>query len=476
MDKNNNKSIRLKMGTFSTLAMIFAVAIMLFINMIFQNLDIYYDLTPEGIYSISENSHSVLSDIDSKIQIYTLYKTGEEMELYQQYLSEYKAYPNIEVQNVDPYININFTGKYSQPGEVIPVNSIIVTSGDKYKVILPGEMYTSTMDIFNGKEVVETIVIEYRLTNAIRYVAHGSNNKVYFVTGHNEVPLSDTFKKYFSDFNYDLIDLPFSSIEVIPEDASALFITTPLRDYNDQETQMVLDYLKQGGKAVILLDYTGEDYVNIRKIANYYGVTFEENAILEGDPNYLMPLKDGQWNPFAIMPIYSKHEIVEGFEQSDYRVSITNARPLYRVDIKRQDMTITPFLMSSPASYLKDLENYTTLNAEAGDEKGPFAVAVAIRDESVSKSKPAKVILAGTSAFIADEYNNGANSNIVISMFDWACERMANVYIEPKTITSTRLNITSLNQIYRIGVISIFVVPGIIMAAGIAVWFRRRNK
>ena len=477
MDTNtNNKSIKLKMGTFSTLATVFAIAIMLLVNMIFQNLDIYYDLTPDRRFSISEKSHEVLAEMDAEIKIYTLSKSGEEVSLYQQYLMDYKAYPNIEVENIDPYININFAELYSQPGETLPINTVIVTSGDRYKVIYPHEMYTSTFDVFTAQDVVDSITIEYRLTNAIRYVAHGENNKIYFITSHNEVPLSENYKKYFTDANYDLIDLPLVNVEAIPEDAGALFITTPLRDYNDQETQIVMDYLEGGGRVVMFVDYTGEDYANLRKIANYYGVTFEENVILEGNSSYLMPLTSGQLNPFAILPRYNEHEIVAGLEQSDYKVGITNARPLYRIDIKRQDLTIDPFLVTSTASYLKDLENYETLNIETGDEQGPFAVAVAITDESVSSSKPAKLVVAGTSAFIADELNNGANSNIVISMFNWACERMANIYIEPKVITSTMLNITSMDQVYRIGAISIFAVPGAIMVTGVAVWLRRRNR
>jgi len=474
--ENNNKSVKLKMGTFSTLASVFAVAIMLVVNMIAQNLDIYYDLTPNRLYSISEKSHEVLADIDANIDIYTLYKTGEELAIYQQYLEEYKAYPNISVQNVDPYVNIDFARKYSKPEETIPTNSIIVTSGDKYKVIFPNEMYTSTYDYFTNEEVVETITVEYRITNAVKYVAFSENSKVYFVTGHNEVPMSANFKKYFADSNYDLADLSFSGLEKIPEDASVLFITTPLRDYTEQEAQMVMDYLAGGGKAVLFIDYTGEDYVNIKKIVNYYGVNLEENAVLEGDSAYLTPLANGQVNPFAILPIYNNHEIVSGFAQSDYKVNITNARPIYKIDIKRQDLTIDPFLITSPASYLKDLESYTTLNKEAGDEQGPFAVAVAIKDESLSSTKTAKIVLIGTSALIADELNNGANSNMLINIFNWTCDRMANEYIEAKVITSSDLNMTSMDEVYKIGAISIFVVPGIIMALGIVVWLRRRNK
>ncbi|MDL2248894.1 GldG family protein [Tyzzerella sp. OttesenSCG-928-J15] len=478
MDTNqkNNKQIRLKMGTFSTLSAVFVVAIALVANMVFQNLGIYYDLTPDRFYSISDASKEALAEIDEEIKIYTLFKTGEELSLYQQYLEEYTAYPNITVENVDPYVNIDFVEKYSKNEQTIPVNSIVVESGEKYKIILPQEMYVSTFDYYTASEVVESITVEYMVTNAIRYVAKSESRNIYFITGHNEVPLSASFKKTLSDADYTLNDLQLSGVDKIPDDASALFITTPLRDYTDYEAGIVSSYLADGGKAIFFIDFTGEEYANIRKIVNYYGVDFGENAVLEGDSNYLMPLQGGMQNPFAIMPVYGRHEITSTLENSQYRVMATNARPLLKTEVMRKDLTVEAILATSGAAYLKDLENYTTLNKEADDATGPFALSYAVKDESVSKSHPSKIVFTGTSAILADEYNTGANSNLMLNMFNWACERMPNVYIDPKVITSSSLNISSMNQVYTIGGISVVAVPAVIMVIGVAVWLRRRNK
>jgi ABC-type uncharacterized transport system involved in gliding motility auxiliary subunit len=477
-NNRNQKSVRLKLGAFSTLATIMVLLVLIAVNLVVSNFNLFYDLTPDRFYSISDKSKEVLDEIDEEITLYTLYKTGDEVALYQQYVESYSVYPNIKIVNVDPYIRADFVSRYAAEGETVPVNSIIVECNDRFKVIEPSMMYTLGVDPLTGSETIDTVTLEREVTNAIRSVALGLSYNVYAIKGHNEPELSQSYIQELNGSDFVIKDLELPASTEIPEDADAIIITTPLRDYSDLETDIVSSYLKNGGKALFFLDFTGEAYPNLKNLINFYGIDYQENIVLEEDSRYIIPMDDGSLNPFYFVPQYVSHPITDPISNLDYRVMLASARPLNETDVKRQGLTIEPFLVSSETTYLKDITNSetTTISREPGDVTGPFTLAYAVTDMELTPSNPTRIAFMGTSSVLADELNNGTNSALIINMLSWACGRNTNVYIAPKVITSALLNITNIGVVYRIAVQSMVIVPAVILIAGTVVWLRRRNK
>ena len=477
--KTGGKPLRLRLGTFSTIMVLLAVSITIVVNMLIENLDMFFDLTPDRFFSITDTSREVLADLDREVTIFTLFRTGEEIAIYQQFLQSYRVFPMVNVVNVDPFVHVDFVARFAQPGQHIPVNAMIVESGNRHRVIHPHDMRTTRFDIFTLTEVVETITFESVMTNAIRYVASDFENIIYFITGHDEVPLSAAYQREFAEWNFELREHNLPMNDAIPEDASAIFITTPMRDWNDHSVEMVRSYLARGGKAVFFIDFNNVDYPNLRRLVNDFGIDFADTAILESDPNFLVPMQGGLINPFAIIPIYyGHHTITAEFVHSDFRSFLLNARPLRELPVTRANLTITPILISSPNSYLKDLQNFDpetmTLNREAGDPTGPFVITYAVIDRNTSPHS--RIVFTGTEALLNDNFNNGTNSRMVLNMFSWAMDTLPNVWIEARAVNNAHLTFTSRAQQDRIMVISLFIIPGSILALGTGVWLRRRNK
>jgi hypothetical protein len=154
-------------------------------------------------------------------------------------------------------------------------------------------------------------------------------------------------------------------------------------------------------------------------------------------------------------------------------------RPLKMLDVKRDTINIETLMVSSDASYIKDLSgNISTLNYETGDTKGPFDLGYAITENySASLTKETtKVIVLGSTSLINDSYNNGANSLLVMNMLNWLQDEKEDIYIPGKPVLNSALNFTSYNEILKIFVISFVVLPVIIIVSGITVYIRRRNK
>ena len=476
--KTGGRPLRLKLGTFSTIMVVFAVAITIVVNMVVENLDLFFDLTPDQFYSISDTSNQILAELPADVTIYTLFRTGQEIAIYQQFLQSYRVFPRVNVVNVDPFVHVDFVARFTQPGQTIPVNSMIVESGDRHRVILPHEMRTTRFDIFTLSEIVETITFESVMTNAIRQVTMGFDNIIYFVRGHDEMFISPAYQQEFADWHFEIRDLNITTVDRIPDDASALFITTPARDWNEQTTQVVWDYLASGGKAVFFIDNTDMDFPNLRMLVNYFGIDFASMTILENDTNFLVPLQGGTLVPTAITPMLSDHTITAEFAHSEFRVALINASPLRQLPVARQNLTIEPLLASSPNAYLKDMHAFNpetdTINREPDDPIGQFVISFAVTDRN--SSPPARIVFTGTEAKLNDNFNNGTNSRMVLNMFSWAMDALPNVWIEATPVNDNNLTFTSANQLYQIMIISLFVIPGGILAAGTGVWLRRRNK
>ena len=482
--KSVNKPVRLRLGTLSTLMVIFAVAITIVVNMVVENLDLFYDLTPDRFFSISETSNEILAQLDQPVTIYTLFRTGEEaraISIHQQFLASYRAFPMVNVVNIDPIIHADFVARYARPGETIPVNSLIIESEGRHRVIHPHELRTTRFDMFTFQEIVETITFESVVTNAIRQVVWGFDYKIYFVTGHDEVPISRAFMQEFEDWHFTLENLDISMIDRIPDDASALFITTPARDWSERTALVVQEYLERGGKAVFFIEFAGvdTDFPNLRRLVNYFGIDFGDTAILESDTNFLVPLQGGQVNPFAIIPMYyGRHPITSDIIDSDFRILLLNARPLKEHHPRRQAITTVPILISSPNSYLKDLQNFDpetmTLHREPDDETGPFVLAYAITDRT--STPHSRIVFIGTEAPLLDHMNTGANFLLVLNMFSWAMDSLPNVWIEAMVVNDNNLTFNNINEMRFIINVSLFAIPGSILATGTVVWLRRRNK
>ena len=90
--------------------------------------------------------------------------------------------------------------------------------------------------------------------------------------------------------------MTLSSIELlneesVPEDASAIIINAPQQDYNEKDAQKVIDYLKAGGKAIIVGSYTENKLPNFDKILETYKVSITSG--ISGDIHHfpMAPLR-----------------------------------------------------------------------------------------------------------------------------------------------------------------------------------------
>ena len=87
------------------------------------------------------------------------------------------------------------------------------------------------------------------------------------------------------------------TMESVPEDAAALIICSPQKDFSSEETEKILNYLQNGGKVLLFTDYTVDEMENLGRVLENYGLKKDSGIVMEGDANHYTQL-----GPNAFLP------------------------------------------------------------------------------------------------------------------------------------------------------------------------------
>lgn len=472
--KNLLKDKRLKYGTYSTVITIVVIAILIFINLIVGQLDKSFDLTKDSTYSLSDETKSVLENIDGNINIYTAFQTSSSdavISKIEQVIGSYKEKNSaIKVENIDLYLHPDFAKKYSSENNAVGINSVIVEKGDRFKVINYSDYYSS-----DSNYTTEQINIEANLTSAIQYVANSVSSKLYFVTGHDETDFNHftSLTEQLKLSNYDMASINLLEKD-IPNDCTAIVVTPGSRDFTEAEADKVKKYLANDGRGFFLLGGTDTaKFKNLSGIINAYGVTLEKGYILEGNAeNYYQ-------YPYAIFPNIEENDVNSVLISKGYSLYAVASQAVKELDIKKQGLKMESLISSSDSAYIK-ADGNTSPNKESNDITGKFSIASAITDSSYTDtSHTTKLVVCGASYYFIDPNYDAmvvnANSTFVVSAINWLNDGRDNFTIAPKTI-STETVLINESSAGMVKLIGWGIIPCGLFLIGFIIWLVRRNK
>jgi ABC-type uncharacterized transport system involved in gliding motility auxiliary subunit len=87
------------------------------------------------------------------------------------------------------------------------------------------------------------------------------------------------------------------------------------------------------------------------------------------------------------------------------------------------------------------------------------------------------VVVFGTSNIAVDQiFDSYGNSDMFVNSVDWAIEQENLASITPKTPTERTFRIPGQFQWIAILLSSVFIIPGLVVLAGVSTWLSRRRK
>ena len=94
------------------------VVAVIIINLIVNSFGIKADLTKNKLYTLSEDTITLLKNLDEDVSVTSVYEEGNEISVVKEILNKYASYSkHITVNNVDPYTNPSFATKYAKNGD-----------------------------------------------------------------------------------------------------------------------------------------------------------------------------------------------------------------------------------------------------------------------------------------------------------------------------------------------------------------------
>lgn len=302
---------------------------------------------------------------------------------------------------------------------------------------------------------------------------------VYFLEGHGEPSLEAggelsyaTAKRTLESKNYTVNTLNLISNNSIPEDALSIIIAGPLKPLTDEEVSLLKDYVDNGGSLVVMEDplffteFGDSEDPLAAYLASDWGINLNKDIVID--------LVNSQ-NPFqAISSQYSEtHPITQNLTQN-YIVILPQARSL-SVTAEKENVTQTVIILTTDQSWGESelaAGETPTFDPEK-DAPGPLNLAVAGENTETT----GRVVVFGNSVYATDNaFDAYGNGNIFINSVDWAAEQEDLLNITPNQSTPRTLKQIENWRMILMIIIAIFVLPGIVVVAGISSWLTRRKR
>lgn len=474
------KSFRL--GSYTAVSCIVVLAIIILLNLSISSLPSNYtkiDISKEQYFSLSQQSEQIAKSVEEELTIYVIAQTGNADETIAELLARYQAVnSNIKVVQKDPVVNPTFTSAYTT--ETVAENSLILVYGDRSKYVPYSDIYVTSYNVDSDYSYsMETSFDgENQITSAINSVTSAEIPKIYYLTGHGEQELPSYVQETMLQDNLEYEELNLLSTGEIPEDCGAVLEYAPAGDISENEKELLLGYMKAGGKFLYVQDASEDEYPNLAELLAYYGVTVETGIVLENDSRQFYLYQT------VLIPKMQSHTITEPL--SGYNVLFPYCAGISTADSDdlREGLSVSTLLKTSDDAYVKTNLSSDTYEKEEGDIDGPFAAAVAVTDTHAGESDAqedsgeSRLIVLGTSYMLQSDINSlvsGANEDFFLNALEWLCERENTIAIRAKSLDAGTLTVAAASsnmwKIILIGILPLATVIG----GGMYI-YRRKKK
>ncbi|MCR5718143.1 MAG: GldG family protein [Oscillospiraceae bacterium] len=289
--KKNDKRRGFTAFALMLLGMTLAIAIVL--NLLASRLNVIWDMTPTGMYKLTDTSRDFLNQLDKKVNFYFLLDMDvlstdtDSMALYHA-LDEYRACPNINFVDFEPDADPAQTEKLQELGYQLSRGDIVIECEGKSRHIPGRSMYRSTVE--ENTNLIDSMYFtgENYITGAIQSVISGTDTVIYFLTGHGEKSISEdytAFARNLANRNYLSKPLDLTTADAVPEDAAMIIVAGPQFDISRDEMRLLSGYLDNGGNVCFWMTPNKEEirYSNIESILESFGLLMDYNRVKETD-------------------------------------------------------------------------------------------------------------------------------------------------------------------------------------------------
>ena len=479
-------------------ALTLAVAIVL--NLLASRLNIIWDMTPTGMYRLTDTSRNYLSQLQKDVNFYFLMDMEllstdtDSMALYHA-LEEYRACDRINFIDFDPDSDPEQTAKLQALGYDLKRGDMVIECEGR-SVHVPGiNMYQNFVD--PETQLIESSYFtgENYITGAIDAVVSGRDTVIYFLTGHGEKSLTEdytTLVKNLSNRNYLTQPLDLTTADAVPENAAMLVLAAPQIDISRDEQRILNDYLDKGGNIAFWMSPNEAEvkYTNIESILQDFGIHMDYDIVAETDSQFHI-----SGDPYTFRCSVVAGEEDEGAinlttEVADFINAgivpfMSNTRSFYQYTDSASTITAGS-LLQTVANTTDALGNSTSSavgepcgGTEVTNTEIPGQILDLAMYSTDSARSDAKIMVMGNAEFIDDDNVTQDYMiipvNLMLTVISWMYDSnlALDMGIDQKERTYDTMVLNSESAANTTNIVFI-VVPVIVGLIGGGVWLKRR--
>lgn len=426
-----------------------------------------FDLTSEKAFSLSPQTIQLLKDLKQPMKFYGFVQGGRSPaaeNLYEEYRD---AQPLLTYELVDP----NRHPELAERFKVSVVNTTHIQYGGD-----------------GGRGTNVTDMSEAAITNGILKLIKIGTKTVYFTEGHGEADPEDAqgaegfgeFKKALEGENYAVKKVLLASQPKVPEDCEVLIVAGPMRPLLPHEIDAINDYLKHGGRALVMLRPPRPDEPNdeasLVKLVADWGVEAGNNVVVDQVVRLFAGPALGL-NP--LVNTYGPHPITASFTKQTVFPMVRSVTP---IEPPKPGLAVIPIAKTSDSSWaetdLPGIFQKQTAAFDKADIKGPITVADAV-DANLAQLKwgtgSARMVILGDTSLANNQYlQNFFNRDFLMNGVDWLAGEANAITVRPRTLRASRFSLT-MGEFNVVFVMSVLLIPELLLIIGIAVWWERRS-
>lgn len=483
--ERRKKSRKLKYGAIATVITILVLVGVIVINVIVGILSDKYplsvDLTKNQAFNLTSDSIDFLNGLEKDVQIYILndessFKNGGEyFTQANNVINQYAKHSgHIKVEYVSLDKNPTFSSKY--PNASLSTSGILVTCGDEYKSLTVNDLFEIESSMYG--QYITASKAEQAMTSALLNVTSDTKVKISFLTGYSEED-SSAFKSLLQSNGYEVVEQNIMT-EDIDKEAKLAVIFAPARDYDETALNKLDEFMsndEQYGKNIVYVANSTEQSApktNLNSFLKEWKVQVGEGLVFESNTQRI--LSSQQPSPYFALNDYVDEEFQKGVKTTTSPVIVPLSCPITVEDTD----AVKTLIEYSETSGIVPNNAPTDWKPSQSDINGPNpAVVVSTQSKSAGgELVDSNVAVIGSAVALGAEAlstNGFNNSAYFINMFNILCDREESITIESKTVGGEQMVITA-QQANVWGAVFIYVLPILVLALGIVIWIRRRNR
>lgn len=423
----------------------------------FQNPVPVSDLTEDDVNTLSPELLAAIKQLPEKVTASAFFSQQMSTQSADQLLSNIKANSNGKFD----YLFIN--------PDLDPQAAIAAgITGDGKILLQMGEQ----------KEIVAFVSEDEMLKGFLRLL-NPDSSAIYFLTGHGERDTQQSgdasMTRALSTLeskNYTVKTLNLLVDNQIPEDASVIVIAGPMKPVSENEVNLLKDFLAAGGSLIVMEDPTvltefGEAKDPLAEmLAQDWGIVLNNDVVI--DLNSPQPTTAAAAFYDSAHPVTLNMNNLVAFFPFTRSLNMTGST---------EDITVTAIVQTNERSWgetnFESLSQGGQVQMEETEIQGPLTLALAGENSTTG----GRVVVFGTSALAVDQmFDSYGNGDMFVNSVDWSAEQEDLTSITPKNTTERTFNPPSGIHWILILLSAIFIIPGLVVFAGISTWLARRRQ